>query len=98
MHAACSILAFCMNGCAIDLMLRCAQRLGDGLERLIPRGVLAHLNVARLPGRGVPEAGRKAVVGSVAEMLGSVLRLASRCDRHVAEYQWRALRQGHPWR
>ena len=43
-----SILAFTMNRCVIDQMLRSARRFGGDYERLVLWGVLAHLNVAPL--------------------------------------------------
>lgn len=48
LDAAYSILAFTMNRCVVDQMLRSARKFGGDYERLILWGVLAHLNVAAL--------------------------------------------------
>ncbi|MCA3181087.1 MAG: helix-turn-helix domain-containing protein [Burkholderiaceae bacterium] len=48
LDAAYSILAFTMNRCVVDQMLRSARQFGGDYERLILWGVVAHLNVAHL--------------------------------------------------
>jgi hypothetical protein len=48
LDAAYAILAFTMNRCVVDQMLRSARQFGGDYERLILWGVLAHLNVAAL--------------------------------------------------
>jgi predicted transcriptional regulator len=48
LEAAYAILAFTMNRCVIDQMLRSARQFGGDYERLVLWGVLAHLNVAPL--------------------------------------------------
>lgn len=50
-----SVLAFAVNRCLVDQMLRSARRFGGDYERLVIWGVLAHLNVAPLmPGGSLP--------------------------------------------
>lgn len=64
-EAAYSILAFTMNRCVIDQMLRSSRRFGGDYERLILWGVLAHLNVAPLMPPGSPPSAVLDARGSV---------------------------------